>query len=440
MRPVTQRAGLAPLAIAVRFVAGLVVIGVGAGIFMALAATRADAPRVEHREQETVVRTMTATPVEARRWWEGFGVARAIRASDLAAEVAGVVEERPAAIDAGAWVAAGDLLAALDGEEFRQRLERSESLIRSLEAELVGLRVETESLQETLSLAEEAVTLTRREVERLRDATGRGAATEIELQRLQRDLTGFQQQAEEVRQRLNLIPTREARLEAQIQSERASASLARLDLERCRITAPFDGVLQSIDVNEGERINVGQRVARLVDLRRMEAPLRLPVSAVARLRPGNTVEIEAEGPERRTWTGRIARIAPEAEASTRTATVFVEIEQEPRLDGVDILLPGQFVTARIYAADQRAQLLVPRTAIVGDRLMVIDADGLAQPRAVRVSYHIEAAFPDLVAGETQWAVIEEGLAPGDRVIVSNFQDLEPGSPVRAADEAAEATE
>ena len=48
---------------------------------------------------------------------------------------------------------------------------------------------------------------------------------------------------------------------------------------------------------------------------------------------------------------------------------------------------------------------------------------------------VEAAFPELAPGETQWAVIEEGLAPGDRVIIANFQDLEPGAPVRAAAEA-----
>jgi RND family efflux transporter MFP subunit len=437
MRPVPRRTGLAPLAIAVRFVVGLVVIGAGAGVFTVLTATRREAPRLEERERGVIVRTMTVTPTAARRWWEGFGVARALRASDVAAEVAGVVVDRPQRIDAGAWVEAGDLLIAIDADEFRERLERSRQLIASLEAELRGLRVETESAQESLALAEEAVDLTRNEVERLRDATGRGAATDVELQRLQRELTTFLRQAEDIRQRLNLIPTREARLEAQIQSERASARLAELDLERATIEAPYTGAIQTVEVNEGERVNVGDRVVRLVDLRLMETPLRIPVSAVSDLQVGGRVELEAEGPEGRRWTGTIARIAPEADQSTRTATVFVEIEQEPRLDGDDILLPGQFLTARIYASRAGDEIVIPRTAVLDDRVIVVTPEGVAQPREVRVSYHIEGAYPDLVPGETQWAVVREGLAPGERIVISNIQDIEPGTPVRAARERAE---
>jgi len=439
MRPVPRRTGLAPLAIGVRFVVGLVVVAAGAGVYLALSATRPEAPRLEERERGVIVRTMTVTPTPARRWWEGFGVARAVRASNVAAEVAGVVVERPEEIDPGAWVEQGDLLVAIDDDEFRQRLERSRQLIASLEAELRGLRVETESLQETLTLAEEAVELTRDEVERLREATGRGAATDVELQRLQRELTTVQRQAEDIRQRLNLIPTREARLAAQIQSERASARLAELDLERATIEAPFTGAIQAVDVNEGERVNVGQRVARVVDLRLMEAPLRIPVSAVGDLRVGGRVELEAEGPERRRWSGTIARIAPEADQSTRTATVFVEIEQAARLGGEPLLLPGQFLTARIYAASAGDELVIPRTAVLDDRVMVVSPEGVAQPRDVQVSYHLEAAFPDLVPGETQWAVVEEGLEAGDRIVISNVADIEPGAPVRVAEQRREAT-
>jgi len=434
MRPVPQRVHTSALALIVRGVAGLVILAIGGGIYFALAVTRPEPPRVEQADAPTPVQAMTVQLVPARRWWEGYGAARAVRASDLDAEVAGVVVERPESIDPGAWVEAGALIVAIDDEEFRQRLEQSRRQVDALEAELLGLRVETESHQDTLALAEQAVEFTRNELERLREAEVRGAATGVEIQRLQRDLTRFQRDAEEIRQRLNLIPSRRAQLNARIQSEQAAARLAALNLERSRITAPFAGSLQSVTAQEGERLNIGDQVARLVDLRRMEIPLRAPLSAVSEVRVGNPVAVQAEGPVAREWTAHIARIAPEADPQTRTATIFVELEQPGAASGgAGALLPGQFVTARIFAADQRERVVVPRTAVSADRVLVVDEEGRVRPRSVRVSFHIENDFPSLLLDETQWAVVETGLAPGDRVIITNIQDLEPGELVRPVD-------
>jgi multidrug efflux pump subunit AcrA (membrane-fusion protein) len=61
--------------------------------------------------------------------------------------------------------------------------------------------------------------------------------------------------------------------------------------------------------------------------------------------------------------------------------------------------------------------------------MVVDDDGRVSPREVELGFFFDAAFPGLVEGETQWAVIERGLTPGERVVVSNLDDLAAGTPV-----------
>jgi multidrug efflux pump subunit AcrA (membrane-fusion protein) len=87
----------------------------------------------------------------------------------------------------------------------------------------------------------------------------------------------------------------------------------------------------------------------------------------------------------------------------------------------------------VYGSDIEPRVLVPRSAVQRDRVMVVNGDGRAEPRIVNVSYYFEGAFPDLHPIEREWAVISAGLGPGERVIISNLDDLDPGTPVRPMD-------
>jgi multidrug efflux pump subunit AcrA (membrane-fusion protein) len=191
-------------------------------------------------------------------------------------------------------------------------------------------------------------------------------------------------------------------------------------------------------VHAGEIVQPGRVVGRVVGLGRMEIPLRvaagaqpeIDVGAAAIVRPG------AAARGRRTWTARVARIAPEADASTRTIFVFLEVDQDDTAPVASLLMPGQFVTAHVPGRADAAPglFVVPRRAVTDDRVWVMAADesggARAQPRPVMVLYHLETSMPDLDPDETQWAVIGSGLSANDLVIVSNLDDLFPGARVR----------
>ena len=87
-----------------------------------------------------------------------------------------------------------------------------------------------------------------------------------------------------------------------------------------------------------------------------------------------------------------------------------------------MLLPGQFVRARILAGEREGVFLVPQAAVAqteqGYLVFVADADNKVAPRPVKV-------------GPWQgrdW-VIYDGLQAGDQVIVDNLIKLRPGAPV-----------
>lgn len=434
MRPNPSPRRLRTLAAgAIRVCVGLVILGVAVGGYTVLVSTTPTTVRLAERDMAITVRTVTAKEVDVSRRWNGYGTTRAMRTADVGAEVMGVVAERPDGVEAGARVKRGDLIVALETEEFEQIVSRTQRAIDSFLSDIEALDVEEESLKESLDLASEATRITQWEIEQLEDARARGAGAAAEVNRLQRDLTRFQREERDIRQRLEVIPARRQRALSQIELERANLRLAELDLRRSRIVAPIDGALQSVDVKLGERVAPGMRIARVVDLSRIEIPVRAPLASAANLGPGDPIEIIVDSPGGIRRTGMIERIAPEADPRTRTITLYVVVEQDPFDTSGGLLLPGQFVTAALESRLRQPRLVAPRGAVANDRVMIVGDSSQAESRDVRVLHYIEGHFPDIDPDETQWAVLEAGLSPGDRIIISNLDELRSGSPVDPVD-------
>lgn len=431
--------GLHFVAILTRVGVALGMLLVAGAIFGALVSTRPVPPRTAGDIAPPRVRFMTAQAIPVRQSWVGYGQARAMRAVGVPALVGARVIERPAGIEDGVWVDRGDLLLRLEPDDFANLVAATEQRIASLDAQLQGLTVERERLQQQVELAQDEANLARAELERVQQAVEQraGTTTDIEtrlsaLSRAERVLAGLEQQ-------VDLIPARRASLEAQILAEQAQLATGRLQLERSTITAPISGYLQFIGPETGEFVPAGTIVARVVDPTLIEVPLRVPSSAVALLVPGDRVELAVEGPAGAAAVGTIARIAPEAEAQTRSATVFVEITQElaasrgGRLGAVEgFVLPGQVLTARLIARETEPRVVVPRRVVADDRVLVVRTEPgengepihRVQQVDVRVLYTIELpADNELLAGESQWAVLASGVEPGERVVVSNLDEL-----------------
>jgi len=437
MRQNTARPRLRHVLAGVRALVGLAVLVVSLLAFQWLLATRPVPPQRPASEAVRTVGVVTMRPVEIAREWEGYGTARSADAARVVAEVAAVVVERPERIDPGAAVERGELIVRLEESDYRQALEAIVATIASLRAQVESLDVEQGWVESRLDLANEATLIAERELERVREAERRGAARSNEIDRQLQQLTIVRREEQSLRERLETIPSRRQNLLAQIRREDANRRRAELDIERASVVAPVDGVIQTIDVNVGERLQVGQFIARIVDLSLIEIPVRLPASAALRVRVGDRAVVTTEGAEQKSWTGELVRIEPEADPTTRTIGVFVEVEQDPD-GGSALLLPGQFVSATVRSFETVQRLVAPRLALRGDRLFVVDESGRAAARRVEVERRIERAFPEIHPRETQWAVIEAGLRAGERVIVSNLDELVPGLPVEPVDAADEA--
>lgn len=418
------------VSILLRVVAGLVVIAIGLSIFSFLVATTPKPPRKPIDAVPLAVRAIRTVPVEVESTWEGYGTARSPLARDIPAQLSARVVERPAAIEPGLPVRRGDLILRLDDADVRAVADAARENVASLSAQIDGLDAEARRWSDQLELAQDDADRERRELERTIEALSLGAATEAEADRRRAGVSRLEREIASIRQALDVVPSRRASLLASRLAEEARLAAAVENLARTRILAPIDGTLQEIAVREGEMVTPGMRVARVVDLARIEVPLLLPMSAGSEVVPGSAVALWRDTRAEAAWQGQVARLAPEADPGTRTLAAYVVVDQDPAAR--DVLRPGQFVVGRVRIPAETPRLVVPRRIVEDGRVFVAERAGestVARARRVTVMFHVEHSFPTLDPGESQWAVVASGLEPGDVVIVSNIADLREGLPV-----------
>lgn len=416
--------------ILVRGGVAVVVIVIGLGIFFALEAQRVDPERTDAIARGIPVRTIVATEKPVPRLWEGYGTARAMNASTVSAQISGRVIERPAEVEAGLPIDKGATIVRLETTDALSRVNSAEASIASYQAQLASLDVQESRVKEQIVSAQDELEIERRNYERVKQATEGGAGNQADLDNASSAVRRAERTLLALEQQLDVIPARRDELLALQASARSSLTQAQEDFARTTISSPLTGVLQDVYVRPGELLSVGQQVARIVDLRRLEVPLRVPISAGSTVRIGDRATLRSDGPVQHEWEGKVGRIAPEADPMSRTMIVYVEVNQDPDVIGIGDarLLPGQFVVGSVSTSDERPMVLVPRRAVSGDRVFVV-SDDLEQghhrvvPIDVEVSHYIRGAMPDIEPAEREWAVIESGLPPGKQVIISNLDEL-----------------
>ena len=134
---------------------------------------------------------------------------------------------------------------------------------------------------------------------------------------------------------------------AALEAARTELTRAELDLDYMTIRAPFDGALQSRDVEEGDFVKAGDPVATFVDNRTIVVTANLSEFDAGYVSVGQ--EAEARLATGETVHGRIRYVAPVADEATRTFEVELEVDNQDgnlRAGGTAVLrIPAESVLA-----------------------------------------------------------------------------------------------
>lgn len=238
------------------------------------------------------------------------------------------------------------------------------------------------------------------------------------------DLAGARTEFERARQLVEREAAPGERLTtAETTWKRAEArhETARLRFARSEVHAPAAGVIVSRDLEPGEILAPGARIAVLHDTSSLRATIGIPETDIARFRIGAPAAITLDAYPDRIVEGRITWIAPNASQPGRNFLTEIEVP-----NGDDSLRSGLIVRARLERGRYEDAVIVSRDALVerdGILYAFVLESGVAAMREVQLG-------PD----EGDRVVVTSGLEVSERLLVAGHRNLLDGEPVRVVAE------
>lgn len=210
----------------------------------------------------------------------------------------------------------------------------------------------------------------------------------------------------------------------QLDAAAGQAASARINLGDTTLAAPMAGVIVEKHVERGDLAAAGTTAFTLDDVRVVKVSFGVPDVMLAYLKLGAEVPVEIEAPQQRTLQGHITEIAASANRESRVFNIEVTLPNRDRSLNV-----GMIARIRIQHANAQAEPVIPMAALMSAEsgsggysvFAIEEKDGkhFAQLKSVRIG----EVFGKSVA-------IDEGLTPGERIIVTRTNQLNEGSPVR----------
>ena len=205
-------------------------------------------------------------------------------------------------------------------------------------------------------------------------------------------------------------------LRASIQASEAAMKLAQRQLRDTQIRAPFDGFVEKRLVNLGELVKTQMPVIAIVRLDPLKVTAEIPEKMAPWINSGETVQLQVDAYPGRTFNGKVSRISPAVNTSTRAFPFEALV---PNADTA--LKPGTFARVHITSNKVDSVLTLPYAALQYrygvNRVFVVNGDKLA--------------MRELNVGERVGDRIEilGGVKAGERIAVTDVDTLNDGAAV-----------
>ena len=379
---------------------------------------------VEVRETDVVPRVI------------GFGAVTPGNKWAATSQVGGEIEFVHAELKKGAILKAGTEIIRISPADYRIKVTEAEANIRASESRLNEIDASEANTGAVLKIEQRALELAEKELARQQKLLTQGNVSQTAVDAKTRETLTQQKVVQELKNSLRLIPIQRSAEREQKAIFEAQLRSAELDLQRTRIQLPFDARVVEVDAEVAQYAQPGQTLATLDGVETAEIEAQMSITRFRNMaqavagngvprgissgtvhemvaRAGLEVAIKLRtGDQVTTWPARFARISDTIDPKTRTIGV-IAVVNGPYAQAVPGSRPpltkGLFVEMEVRAHPIPKQLVVPRAALGDGTLLVAGPDNRLAVRKVRTGLVQE----DIVT-------IADGLAPGDRVVVSDL--------------------
>lgn len=298
---------------------------------------------------------------------------------------------RVISVDLGSVVRQGMVLAHVDSEDYRLRVQQAEASLAQARARL-GLSPEgtddrvdpeqTATVRQARAVLDEA----RFARDRAARLVEQGIIAKAEFDSATATFKvaegRYQDAYEEIRNRQGVLAQR-----------RSELALARQQLKDTAVVAPLDGIVQEKRTSVGEFLAAGAPVVNIVRMDPLRLRAQIPEREANTVRTGQDVRVTVEG-DTNVYLGKIMRLSPVIAEQNRVLMVEADVRNSGSLR------PGAFVHAEIVTNDAKMAVTVPNNAIVtfaGIEKVITVQNGKAVEKPITTGRR-NAEFTEIVAG------------------------------------------
>ncbi len=386
----------------------------GIGIVFAAPLLKKGPQKVQIKERPVKVRTIKVSKIDVVARIVGYGRVAPARTWNAVAEVAGQVNWIAAELSDGLIVKSGNELLVIENSDYLL-------VLAQMDARLKASNVKSKAATDALVIANQELVLLQAEYDRKKQLAQKGTVSNATLQAAKRPMLAGRSKVANLQNTINLISAEHQVLIAQ-------QGVAKLDLKRTRIKAPFDARITTVKIGVAQYANRGQLLfsADGIDVAEIAAqfpvgilrPLimasnasglaniqrgALTLGAIVRLRtPTHTVE----------WQAKVARVSGSIDPQTQSLGVVIAVDKP-----TELARPGKrpplfrntFVEVELVSTPIKSQITVPLNAIHQGKVYVVDSDSRLEKRNVKVRF-----------SQKGYAVLAKGLKPGEDIVVSDL--------------------
>jgi len=311
------------------------------------------------------------------------GTLNPIEIVDVGSQVSGKIEKLSA--DYNSQVTKGEIVAELDQEPLRMKVEQNEANYQSSLASLDRAKVTLETSQKNY---ERAKALSEKNLLSLEEMEGAEAA----YLGAKSDLVSAQ---------------------ARLAQSKSTLDLSKVDLSYAVIRSPVDGMVITRKVNIGQTVQASFTAPVLfqvaTDLTKMKVECSVDEADIGKVKEGQKVRFTVEAFPEENFNGVVqqVRFSPETVQNVVTYTTIVNVENPERK-----LRPGMTATVSIIVGEAKNVLRVPNAALrYNPTLPQTEMDKIMKEAAERMTAQRQQAG-QAVEGRGPSAGPEQAAAPG----------------------------
>jgi HlyD family secretion protein len=363
---------------------------------------------------------------EATRKVQLLGQVESRQQATIRSRTSGIVQQ--ILIQPGDRVTQGMTIAILDDADRQVELSEAKARLAQQKSNLARLEVGTRpeiiaqrraALSSTQAREKEA----QDDLQRTTDLVKEGARSQrnlIEARSALDDATGARLEAEGALAEAIAGPIREeiAAQRANVEAAAAAVNRAEINLQRIRVRAMTNGVVQQRRVSPGDYVESADEIATLVAGDNLDVFLEVPEELSGSIRSGLPVQLSTRALPQ--WQGRatITGVVPAADTASRRQRVRVRLDNPP-----PGLLSGMAVTGSVQLKSDRPSFVISRDAVTRkqNRWFVYT---VADRKAREIEVDLVADLGDRVA------IYNKQLRSGQPIVLRGGDGLSNGTAVK----------